>query len=56
VLHEAPHARPVRRLDEVRAVKHPVVRYHFGDEDAASPGSAAPREGRSLAASSGKEA
>ena len=31
VLHEAPHSRPVRRLDEVRAVKQPVVRYPFDD-------------------------
>ena len=29
VLHEAPHSRPVRRLDEVRAAKHPVVKYGF---------------------------
>jgi glycine dehydrogenase subunit 2 len=31
VLHDAPHDRPVRRLDEVRAAKHPVVRYQFED-------------------------
>jgi glycine dehydrogenase subunit 2 len=30
LLHEAPHGRPVRRLDEVRAAKQPVVRYDFG--------------------------
>jgi glycine dehydrogenase subunit 2 len=29
LLHEAPHARPVKRLDEVRAAKNPVVRYGF---------------------------
>jgi glycine dehydrogenase subunit 2 len=29
VVHEAPHSRPVRRLDEVRAAKQPVVRYQF---------------------------
>ena len=29
LLHDAPHGRPVRRLDEVRAVKQPVVRYLF---------------------------
>src|SRR6059036_2301316 len=31
LLHEAPHGRPVRRLDEVRAAKQPVVRYDFGE-------------------------
>jgi glycine dehydrogenase subunit 2 len=30
-LHEAPRTRPVRRLDEVAAAKHPVVRYGFGE-------------------------
>ncbi len=29
VLKEAPHHRPVRRLDEVRAAKNPVVKYEF---------------------------
>jgi glycine dehydrogenase subunit 2 len=29
VVHSAPHSRPVKRLDEVRAVKQPVVRYQF---------------------------
>src|SRR2546423_6434106 len=29
LIREAPHNRPVRRLDEVRAVKQPVVRYDF---------------------------
>jgi glycine dehydrogenase subunit 2 len=29
VLKEAPHGRPVRRLDEVRAAKQPVLRYDF---------------------------
>jgi glycine dehydrogenase subunit 2 len=29
VLKEAPHHRPVKRLDEVRAAKRPVVRYGF---------------------------
>jgi glycine dehydrogenase subunit 2 len=32
LLREAPHGRPVRRLDEVRAAKQPVVRYAFGDD------------------------
>ena len=30
-LKEAPHGRPVRRLDEVRAAKQPVVRYAFDE-------------------------
>jgi glutathione S-transferase len=34
LLKEAPHNRPVRRLDEVRAVKQPVVRYLFEDHPA----------------------
>ena len=29
LLKEAPHHRPVRRLDEVKAAKRAVVRYHF---------------------------
>ena len=29
MLKEAPHNRPVKRLDEVRAAKHPVVKYGF---------------------------
>jgi glycine dehydrogenase subunit 2 len=29
LLKEAPHSRPVRRLDEVRAAKQPVVKYGF---------------------------
>ena len=32
LLREAPHSRPVGRLDEVRAVREPVVRWQFGDE------------------------
>ena len=31
VLHSAPHHRPVRRLDEVKAAKRAVVRYHFDE-------------------------
>jgi glycine dehydrogenase subunit 2 len=38
LLHEAPHSRPVRRLDEVKAVKQLVVRHDFGG---VAPGSAA---------------
>ena len=34
LLRTAPHTRPVRRLDEVRAAKEPVVKFAF---DAASP-------------------
>ena len=37
VLKEAPHGRPVRRLDEVRAAKQPILRYAF---DEASSGAA----------------
>ncbi|MGZ8716570.1 MAG: aminomethyl-transferring glycine dehydrogenase subunit GcvPB, partial [Gaiellaceae bacterium] len=29
LLKQAPHSRPVRRLDEVRAAKHPVVKYGY---------------------------
>ncbi len=29
LLHDAPHDRPVRRLDEVRAAKKPIVRFGF---------------------------
>jgi glycine dehydrogenase subunit 2 len=29
LLKDAPHARPVRRLDEVRAAKNPIVKYGF---------------------------
>jgi glycine dehydrogenase subunit 2 len=32
LLKEAPHHRPVRRLDEVRAAKQPVVAYGFDEE------------------------
>jgi glycine dehydrogenase subunit 2 len=31
LLKDAPHTRPVRRLDEVRAAKEPVVRFDFGE-------------------------
>ena len=34
LLREAPHNRPVRRLDEVRAAKHLVVRYLFDEHPA----------------------
>jgi glycine dehydrogenase subunit 2 len=35
LLKEAPHRRPVKRLDEVRAAKQPVVKYGFGEHPAA---------------------
>jgi glycine cleavage system P protein (glycine dehydrogenase) subunit 2 len=39
LLKQAPHNRPVRRLDEVRAAKHPVVKYGFEqhEQPAAKP-------------------
>jgi glycine dehydrogenase subunit 2 len=37
VLKEAPHSRPVKRLDEVRAAKDPVVTYRFEEHPAAGP-------------------
>jgi glycine dehydrogenase subunit 2 len=42
VLKEAPHARPVRRLDEVKAAKRAVVKYGFGEHPdlAGEPGEA----------------
>jgi glycine dehydrogenase subunit 2 len=33
LLREAPHDRPVRRLDEVRAAKQPVLRFRFADHE-----------------------
>jgi glycine dehydrogenase subunit 2 len=39
LLHDAPHHRPVRRLDEVRAAKNPIVRYRFEEHPAESHGS-----------------
>jgi glycine dehydrogenase subunit 2 len=37
LLKEAPHSRPVRRLDEVRAAKQPVLRHAFGETISAPP-------------------
>jgi glycine dehydrogenase subunit 2 len=34
LLHDAPHHRPVKRLDEVRAAKQPVVKFQFEDHPA----------------------
>ena len=42
LLKDAPHARPVKRLDEVRAAKQPLVRYRFDEhvESQQEPGDA----------------
>ena len=37
LLKEAPHARPVKRLDEVRAAKRPVVMHGFGEQAGGDP-------------------
>jgi glycine dehydrogenase subunit 2 len=37
LLKEAPHNRPVQRLDEVRAVKQPIVKYQFEDHPELAP-------------------
>jgi glycine dehydrogenase subunit 2 len=37
VIREAPHGRVVGRLDEVRAAKHPIVKYGFDAHPAAGP-------------------
>jgi glycine dehydrogenase subunit 2 len=37
LLKEAPHDRPVRRLDEVRAAKRPVVKYGFEEHSPLEP-------------------
>jgi glycine dehydrogenase subunit 2 len=44
LLREAPHVRPVKRLDEVRAVKHPVVRYGFEEHEEPQGAPAEPRQ------------
>ena len=36
LLHEAPHGRPVERLDEAAAVKRAIVRYEFEQSESAS--------------------
>jgi glycine dehydrogenase subunit 2 len=43
LLREAPHVRPVKRLDEVRAAKKPVVRYRF-EEHEEPAGAGEPRQ------------
>jgi glycine dehydrogenase subunit 2 len=46
LLKEAPHRRPVHRLDEVRAAKRPVVKYEFEEhpDPTAEPAGAAAAE------------
>jgi glycine dehydrogenase subunit 2 len=44
VIKEAPHGRPVRRLDEVRAAKQPVVKYGFEDHADVADTGAEPRQ------------
>ena len=44
VIKEAPHGRPVRRLDEVRAAKRPVVKYGFDEHDDLPGETAEPRQ------------
>jgi glycine dehydrogenase subunit 2 len=44
ILKEAPHARPVRRLDEVRAAKQLVVKYGFEQREAPSDDEADARQ------------
>jgi glycine dehydrogenase subunit 2 len=50
LLKEAPHNRPVRRVDEVKAAKRAVVRYRFEDHPDLS---AEPSEARELEAQKG---
>jgi glycine dehydrogenase subunit 2 len=44
LLREAPHHRPVRRLDEVRAAKQPILRHRFGVTNEAAPESIGVRQ------------
>jgi glycine dehydrogenase subunit 2 len=44
LIKEAPHDRPVRRLDEVKAAKRAVVRYRFEDHPDLSQEPAQPRQ------------
>jgi glycine dehydrogenase subunit 2 len=44
VLREAPHARPVKRLDEVLAAKRAIVKYGFEEHPDLSDEQAAPRQ------------
>jgi len=42
-IHEAPHGRPVRRLDEVKAAKRAIVKYGFDEHPDLSDETAEPR-------------
>jgi glycine dehydrogenase subunit 2 len=44
VIRDAPHGRPVRRLDEVRAAKRAIVKYGFEDHPELGDASADPRQ------------
>jgi len=44
LLKEAPHTRPVKRLDEVRAAKQPVLKYQYEAHPAAEQKPAEPRQ------------
>jgi glycine dehydrogenase subunit 2 len=44
LLKEAPHDRPVKRLDEVKAAKRAIVRYRFEDHPDLGAEPAAPAE------------
>jgi glycine dehydrogenase subunit 2 len=44
LLKEAPHVRPVKRLDVVRAAKRPVVRYRFEEHEELGGGTSEPRQ------------
>jgi glycine dehydrogenase subunit 2 len=50
LLKEAPHFRPVRRLDEVKAAKRAIVRYRFDDHPDLTGG---PSESEALEAQKG---
>jgi glycine dehydrogenase subunit 2 len=51
LLKEAPNVRPVKRLDEVRAAKSPIVRYGFEEHEEPEPSATA--EPRQLEAQKG---
>jgi glycine cleavage system P protein (glycine dehydrogenase) subunit 2 len=44
VIHDAPHGRPVRRLDEVRAAKRAIVKYGFEEHADLGDSPAEPRQ------------